>query len=161
MSTRTCFLLTQLSNMGLMVHRSDFPLKKMCFERIEMLNGIQDPMVNTNNNFNSNHRPLQSLSPTPAADPYAFSDESSATPAGTPMSRSMRNSRDDIFQRPSPYKVSRWCKRQCFDYINEWVWCFIFIHKCKQFSYSIFIWVNSTLPCKDNLLFIFITIHRE
>ncbi|KAH3888561.1 hypothetical protein DPMN_012599, partial [Dreissena polymorpha] len=99
------FSADSLYNFDSVSNWSDFPLKKMCFERIEMLNGIQDPMVNTNNNnFNPNQRPLQSLSPTPAADPYAFSDESSATPAGTPMSRSMRNSRDDIFQRPSPYR---------------------------------------------------------
>ncbi|WAR03620.1 MED13-like protein, partial [Mya arenaria] len=76
---------------------SEFPLKKMCLDRSsEMLNGIQDTHIN----FGQNHRPMKAASPLqpPAPDPYAFSDEASSTPAT--LSRSVRNSRDDIFQRP-------------------------------------------------------------
>ena len=86
--------------------RSEFPLKKLCSDRTEMLNGIQDPYTNSNNFNNNNQRPIKPVSPLqpPAADPYAFSDEASSTPAT--LSRSMRNSREDLFQRPSPFKVS-------------------------------------------------------
>ena len=74
----------------------------MCYDKTELLNGIQD--TQSSSNFGQNHRPLKSLSPQPpAADPYAFSDEASSTPA-TISRGSMRNSRDELFQRP--FKVS-------------------------------------------------------
>lgn len=81
---------------------SNFPLKKVCYDRTELMNGIQD--LKTSSNSGQNHRPLKSISPQPPApDPYAFSDESSSTPAT--MSRgSMRNSRDEMFQRQSPFR---------------------------------------------------------
>lgn len=88
----------------LLFYRQDFPLKKMCYDKTEQLNGIQD--THSNSNFGQNHRPMKSLSPQPpAADPYAFSDEASSAPAAVTQG-SMRRSRDDIFQRPSPFKVS-------------------------------------------------------
>ncbi|KAL4223449.1 Mediator of RNA polymerase II transcription subunit 13-like [Mactra antiquata] len=77
---------------------SEYPLKKVCYDRTELMNGIQD--LRSSSNSGQNHRPLKSLSPQPPApDPYAFSDESSSTPA-TISRGSMRNSREDLFQKP-------------------------------------------------------------
>ena len=101
--------------------RSNFPLKKVCYDKTEHLNGLQDARLSSSN-LGQNHKQFKPPTPQPPApDPYAFSDESSNTPA-TISRGSMRNSRDDMFQRPSPFKVN------CFIYhwlqIIQWTLMF-------------------------------------
>ena len=80
--------------------RSDYPLKKVKYEnKLELLNGVQD--IRGNSNSWQNHKPLKASTPqAPAPDPYEFSDDSSINPASISRS-SIRNSRDEMYHRPS------------------------------------------------------------
>lgn len=87
-----------LYNFDSVYNWSEYPLKKIKYEnKLELLNGVQD----IRSNSWQNHKPLKASTPQPPApDPYEFSDDSSINPASISRS-SIRNSRDELFHRPS------------------------------------------------------------